>query len=368
MDSNSSAIRESCLRCSQYLSTKKKDHFKKRFDFLISTFFMKTIITMPLTIEPSDCDILLGRFKRSFNHPGNIRFRALINESVELYMQACTRREKGIVIKGLYNRLISQGCRFLKQYGKLWVNVSDHPISRDKISHAIRDAVSTHTKNGMLGNLWECAQQQSLTSKSKSKKRNKTNNFRRDTAMKRMTTKIPCTSLDEAQHFGQPILSPVVLQHREDGRGYNLEPIPFSTLSTAPCLTSQYTDQCEVTHPFTSLLPSDAITVTNSIGIGISLPPFHDVEYDSLNKTKNECLCSSPLMESMVLPDLGIQGQNPITGNRLSLYDILRNASDICSDGEDHCTEACETWEDKVAKPFEDIETLQWHQWYGFAR
>ena len=106
---------------------------------------------MPMTIEPSDSDILLGRFKRSFNHPGNITFRTLINENVDLYMNTNTRREKGDVIKELCNRLISQGSRFLKQHGKLWVDVSNDPICRDKVSHAIRDAVSTHFKSGILG-------------------------------------------------------------------------------------------------------------------------------------------------------------------------------------------------------------------------
>ena len=294
-------------------------------------------------MEPSDRDILLGRFKRSFNHPGNLRFRALINESVELYMHAYTRREKGVVIKGLYKRLISKGCRFLKQCGKLWVDVSDDPISRDKISHAIRDAVSTHFKNGILSNEWESTQQESLTSKIKNEKRDEANNVRKATAMTQMK-KIPFTSLDEAQELEQLRFLPVVLQERKDERRCDPDHFPFSTLLIAPCPTSQYMDQCDGTHRFSSSLFSDAVTVTVANSIGISLPSFHDVEYNPFDSTKNECLCSSALDKPSF-----IQDQNPNTGSVLSMYDILRTASDMCSDVDDFHMEAFETWEDKIA-------------------
>ena len=327
---------------------------------------MKTIITMPMTIEPSDSDILLGRFKRSFNHPGNINFRTLINENVYLYMNTNTRREKGVVIKGLYNRLISQGRRFLKQHGKLWVDVSDDLISRDKVSHAIRDAVSIHFKNGILGNIWESAQQHPVTSKIKCKKRDDTNNFRKATAMMRTNKKkFPVTACDEVVDFEQQSLLPEVLQQRKDERGCGHDPFPFSTLLAEPCILSKYKDRCDLTYQFSSSLFSDTITVANSISIG--LPSFHDVEYNSLDMTKNECLCRSAHFEPRLLQDQGVQDQYPTTGSLLSVYDILRNTFDFLADGEDFHTEARETSEDSY-QTLEDSETRQWRQCYTFAR
>ena len=318
---------------------------------------MKTIITMPMTIEPSDSDILLGRFKRSFNHPGNITFRTLINENVYLYMNTNTRREKGVVIKELYNRLISQGSRFLKQHGKLWVDVSDDLISRDKVSHAIRDAVSIHFKNGILGNIWESAQQHPVTSKIKCKKRDETNNFRKATAMIRTKKKIPVTACDEVVDFEQQSLLPEVLQQRKDERGCDHDPFPFSTILAAPCLPSPYKDRCDVTHPFSASFFSNTFTVANSFGI--SLPPFHEVEYDSLEMTKNECLCRSTLVEPSLLLDQGFQDQNSTTGSLLSMRDILQNAFDLLSDGEDFHTEARETWENKGINPLRTLKLFR---------
>ena len=309
---------------------------------------------MALTIEPTDNDILLGRFKQSSNHPGNISFRTLINDNVDFYMQAYTRREKGVVIKGLYNQLISQGRRFLIQYGKQWVDVSCHSISRDKVSHASRDAALTHFKKGILGNVWESAQQQLLSpSKIKSKRSKKrdqtnthTNAFRKVTALMK-TTQITVPICDVAQYFELPSLMPVVVPQRKYERG--CEQCPFSTLLPAPCIESQFTDQCDVTPRFSFSTFTDTVTVASSIGIG--LLPFHDVVYDSLDMTKNESLCRSALVEPTLLQYSGVEDQNSTTESLLSMYDILRYAFDLCSDGDDFLSEELETWEDTVANP-----------------
>jgi hypothetical protein len=94
-------------------------------------------------IEPTDKDILLGRTKRSFNHPGNKIFRSRINESVPQYLNATTRLDKIIVIQSLVDGITAQGGRFLKlDCSKHWVDVSDGTITRDKVSHAVRDAAN----------------------------------------------------------------------------------------------------------------------------------------------------------------------------------------------------------------------------------
>ena len=120
---------------------------------------------MNSSIEPCATDVLLGRSKRCFNHAGNIYFRTLINENVYLYMDANTRHEKRVVIKLVFDTIISRGCRFLKQYGNAWVDISDNPLSRDKVSHAVRDAVTTHSKKGIMKSIWNSEQQRPFVSK-----------------------------------------------------------------------------------------------------------------------------------------------------------------------------------------------------------
>ena len=318
-------------------------------------------------IEPTDNDILLGRFKQSFNHPGNISFRSLINDNVDLYMQAYTRREKGVVIKGLYNQLISQGRRFLKQYGKRWVDVSDASISRDKVSHAIRDAVSTHFKKGTFENVWESAQQQPLSSSrvKRSKKSDQTNistnTFRKVTAMMQ-TTQITDPTCDEAQYYEQPSLLPVLVPQRKDER--ECDHCPINTLLPAPCPESQSRDQCDVTHRYSSSLHSDTVTVVNSVDIG--LLPFHDVVYDSSDMTKNESIYRSALVDPSLFQYQGVEDQNPTTESLLSMYDILRNAFDVFSDEDDFHSKEVETWEDKVANPLRTMNHFGGVSGYAF--
>ena len=67
--------------------------------------------------------------------------------------------------------------------------------------------------------------------------------------------------------------------------------------------------------------------------------------------TKNESLSRSILVEPSVFQDQAVEDQSPTTESLLSMYDILRNAFDVCSDGDDFHAEEVETWEDKVANP-----------------
>jgi hypothetical protein len=93
------------------------------------------------TIEPTDADILLGRSKRTFHHPGNKKFRSFIRKNVHRYVNAVNRIDKTMVFKSLLDSIAAHGQRFLKQNAaKQWVDVSKGRITRDKVSHAIRDA------------------------------------------------------------------------------------------------------------------------------------------------------------------------------------------------------------------------------------
>ena len=88
--------------------------------------------------SPNERDVLFGRGKGCQNHPGNIRFRNLIDSERSSYEQA-RLLEKTMISERIVQLVHSQSGRFLKSAGKgTWIEVSDE-VARDKISHAFRD-------------------------------------------------------------------------------------------------------------------------------------------------------------------------------------------------------------------------------------
>ncbi|CAB9512994.1 expressed unknown protein [Seminavis robusta] len=90
-----------------------------------------------------DADVLCGRGKSSFNHPGNKRFRDLITSSIQEYDRADSRLEKSLVVHSIVEGIRSVGGRFLKtdqDTGK-WTELDDRAC-REKVGHAIRDAAT----------------------------------------------------------------------------------------------------------------------------------------------------------------------------------------------------------------------------------
>lgn len=96
---------------------------------------------------PTFADIVCSRGKRFFRHPGNERFRQIIHQSVQEYIEAETRMDKSIVIDSIIDSVRSQDesrlVRFMKYQSKsnTWTELPLEQI-RDKVSHALRDAVN----------------------------------------------------------------------------------------------------------------------------------------------------------------------------------------------------------------------------------
>lgn len=127
---------------------------------------MKSLKTLQLTLRrdksqrnvalietPLDIDILLGRSKGAFNHVGNRRFRVFILMHLKDYMNANSRMEKTLVVNRVYEQISDAGGRFLKEDTKTekWIQVS-HKVGRDKVGHALRDAVGAREKMASSGN------------------------------------------------------------------------------------------------------------------------------------------------------------------------------------------------------------------------
>ena len=103
--------------------------------------------------SPQDFDILLGRGKMSFNHVGNRRFRVFIGLHLRRYMDAKSRMEKTLVVNSVVEAITEAGGRFLKQDAKNnnWVQVNAK-AAREKVGHALRDAVGIRMKMAASGN------------------------------------------------------------------------------------------------------------------------------------------------------------------------------------------------------------------------
>eukprot|EP00934_Nitzschia_sp_Nitz4_P000476 Nitzschia sp. Nitz4//scaffold72_size95085//141//1508//NITZ4_004741-RA/size95085-processed-gene-0.0-mRNA-1//1//CDS//3329557318//476//frame0 len=84
---------------------------------------------------PNRLDILLGRGRTCYNHFGNIRLRALIEEKAERYEAASTPAKTGI--SGDVVLQMKANGRFLRDSGFGWVEVDDE-TARKKVAHAFR--------------------------------------------------------------------------------------------------------------------------------------------------------------------------------------------------------------------------------------
>jgi hypothetical protein len=90
-----------------------------------------------IPVEPTASDILLGRGKSSQNHPGNIRFRQLIESKRPEYERAKVL-EKTLIAERIVQSIRDLSGRFLRQTGNYWEEV-DFDTARDKVAHAFRD-------------------------------------------------------------------------------------------------------------------------------------------------------------------------------------------------------------------------------------
>ncbi|KAL3938627.1 MAG: hypothetical protein SGBAC_006504 [Bacillariaceae sp.] len=92
----------------------------------------------PLVGLPTDADIVCGRGRGIWTHPGNLRLKLLIECNLQAYSQAVRRREKSLIINHVLDTMILTGARFVKKERSVWY-VIDEKEAREKTAHAIRD-------------------------------------------------------------------------------------------------------------------------------------------------------------------------------------------------------------------------------------
>ena len=106
---------------------------------------------LPPSFTPHDTDVLIGRGRRVVNHPGNKKFRALVNGNLAAYSLAETKSKKSNIIVAIFQVLTtasSETTGFVKlnKASKRWY-VIDYASARISIAQAFRDALSFEYKS-----------------------------------------------------------------------------------------------------------------------------------------------------------------------------------------------------------------------------
>lgn len=93
-------------------------------------------------VEPSENDVLCGRGGSINSHPGNERFRILVEKRKRVYLTARFKREKRLIASSIVSEIagLSPPGRFLSRDGKsgLWEDIGEEK-ARDKTSQALRE-------------------------------------------------------------------------------------------------------------------------------------------------------------------------------------------------------------------------------------
>jgi len=96
---------------------------------------------LPAYFQPSELDVICSRGKNSFNHEGNKRYQAVIEDAAESYIKVEKRVDKSLVVISIMDkirRLSPDGgfVRFCKEQ-KCYVEIGDSQV-REKIGHDLR--------------------------------------------------------------------------------------------------------------------------------------------------------------------------------------------------------------------------------------
>jgi hypothetical protein len=87
-------------------------------------------------------DVLVGRHRLAFNHPGNKRFRVIVSKHLARYHQQPDRKDRSRLIAEIVETVEQAGGCFFKatKPGQL-VEISEKE-KRNKVGHALRDAAA----------------------------------------------------------------------------------------------------------------------------------------------------------------------------------------------------------------------------------
>jgi hypothetical protein len=95
----------------------------------------------PITLidAPSDNDIIAGRGRGAWLHPGNKKMKRVIEAKLEQYDRATRKKEKIDIINEIHHTMIDRGARYLQQRkdGNQWYEIGKAE-AREKTAQAVR--------------------------------------------------------------------------------------------------------------------------------------------------------------------------------------------------------------------------------------
>ena len=91
----------------------------------------------PIQGLPTDDDVICGRGRGIWTNPGNLKFKRIIEENLHRYSSAISKKEKMTVIESVYELMIVNGSRFLKEEYGLYYEINKKD-ARQKTARAIR--------------------------------------------------------------------------------------------------------------------------------------------------------------------------------------------------------------------------------------
>lgn len=104
---------------------------------------------LPDDYEPTHTDVLCGRGRKCYFHPGNVRFRDIVQDHLVKYSAASSKMEKGHIISLVYEEICEQsdmGGFIKKDENGRWYDVGEF-LAREKVSQAFRDALHDKYKS-----------------------------------------------------------------------------------------------------------------------------------------------------------------------------------------------------------------------------
>lgn len=92
--------------------------------------------------QPSLLDVICGRGIQARNHPGNKRFRKIVNDNYALYSKAPSRSGKSRVVSHIIETVRMQGGDFVKMNPKsAYYEKLSERLVREKVGQRLRDAL-----------------------------------------------------------------------------------------------------------------------------------------------------------------------------------------------------------------------------------
>ena len=107
---------------------------------------------LPLHYQPTANDVLCGKGKQCFNHPGNRRFRAVVNANLQRYQAAPNKLDKTAIVNKIVQK-VRKDCKvggFVRpdNNSNRWFDIGDE-AAREKVGQVIRDAMLKQDPDGL---------------------------------------------------------------------------------------------------------------------------------------------------------------------------------------------------------------------------